>query len=146
MKRGILLAIMFLVSLCQAEVRSLWVLPWNIKTPQSIDAVIDDAIANNQNELLLEVRYRSDALYTPNRLSDRYYNPEPRSYILDNSWFDPLDYAIGRAKESGLRVQAWVVVFNATPLDRERLQENYIFQNHQDWLTRDGNGQGMNSR
>lgn len=146
MKRGILLAIMFLVSLCQAEVRSLWVLPWNIKTPQSIDAVIDDAIANNQNELLLEVRYRSDALYTPNRLSDRYYNPEPRSYILDNSWFDPLDYAIGRAKESGLRVQAWVVVFNATPLDRERLQENYMFQNHQDWLTRDGNGQRMNSR
>jgi uncharacterized lipoprotein YddW (UPF0748 family) len=130
----------------EAEIRSLWVLPWNIKSPQAIDTIIEDAILHNQNELLLEVRYRSDALYTPNRLSKRFANPEPRSYILDIHGFDPLEYAIVKAKERGLRVQAWVVVYNATPLDQKRIAENYIWQNHRDWLTRDASGKQMTSK
>jgi hypothetical protein len=34
-----------------AEIRSLWVLPWNITSPSQIDQVIEDAIAANQTEL-----------------------------------------------------------------------------------------------
>lgn len=146
MKKGLILVLFMLVGLCGAEIRSLWVLPWNIKTPAAIDAVIADAISHNQNELLLEVRYRSDTFYSPNRLSQRFLNPEPRSYILDNALFDPLNYALCKAKEQGLRVQAWLVVFNATPLDSKRLQENYIYQNHRDWLTTDSQNRPMSSR
>ena len=134
------------IGMARAEIRSLWVLPWNIKSPEAIDRIIEDAIAHNQNELLLEVRYRSDALYTPNRVSERYANPEPRSYILDDEHFDPLDYAIIKAHEHGLRVQAWVVVYNATPLDPKRIAENYIWQNRREWLTRDASGKEMSSK
>ena len=129
-----------------AEVRSLWILPWSLKTPQSIDEVISNAILNNQNELLVEVRYRSDALYKQNRTSGTYYNPEPRSYILSDDGFDPLEYAIQRCHELGLKIQAWVVVFNATPLDQKLINKNYMYLNHKAWLTYTKTGSKMNSK
>lgn len=147
MKRLLFFVLIMLLGLAHAEIRALWVLPWNITNPAAIDAVIEDAIAHHQNELLLEVRYRSDALYTPNLLSSRYFNPEPRSYILNDFAFsfDPLQYAISQAKQRGLRVQAWLVTFNATPLDPGYLQQNYIYQQRRDWLTCDKEGNRMNS-
>ncbi|MDD2506333.1 MAG: hypothetical protein PHQ78_03340 [Candidatus Cloacimonetes bacterium] len=80
MKRlEILILILTALTALSAELRSLWVLPWDIKSPEAIDELIDDAVQNHQNELLVEVRYRSDALYTPNRTGYRYFNPEHRS-------------------------------------------------------------------
>ncbi len=146
MKRYLILFCILLGGVLQAEeIRALWVLPWNIKTPQAIDTIIDEALLANQNELLVEVRYRSDALYTPNRLSTTYYNPEPRSYILDSPYFDPLAYLLEKAHAEGLRVQAWVVVFNATPLDSKLLPYNVIYRDYRDWLTYDQNGHQMHS-
>lgn len=105
--------------------------------------MIERAVLNNQNEILLEVRYRSDALYTPNRLSTEFPNPEPRSYILNNDNFDPLAYALSKAHKAGLKVQAWVVVFNATPVDKERIKQNHIYNNHYDWISYNSNGEKM---
>nr|MDK2850609.1 hypothetical protein [Candidatus Cloacimonadota bacterium] len=127
----------------EAEIRSIWVLPWDMQSPKIIDEVIQNAIQNNQNELILEVRYRSDALYTPNRRSSKYSNPEPRSYILANNDFDPLEYAIEKAKPFNLRIQAWVVAFNATPIATQMIQENYIFRYHPEWITYDVDGKKM---
>jgi len=143
------LIIVFLLVICgilSAEIRSIWVLPWNIKSPYAIDNVIENALAANQNELLIEVRYRSDALYIPNRLSDIYPNPDPRSYILSGAAFDPLEYTLRKAHDAGLRVQAWVVVFNATHIDPEINRRNYIFKNHPNWITEDKYGNKMNGK
>lgn len=117
------------------EIRSLWVLPWSISEPSSIDRLIRQAVNNGQNELLVEVRYRSDALYTPNRAVDTYPNPECRSYILTREGFDPLAYVLEQGHANNLSVQAWVVVFNATPLASHLLEQNYIYRNHRGWLT-----------
>ncbi len=122
------------------EIRSLWVLPWSINTPQSIDQVIAKAVANNQTEILVEVRYRSDALYKTNRVEDEYPNPEPQSYILNDSDFDPLAYAITEGHKQNLNVQAWVIVFNSTPLLPELLAKNYMYRNHREWFTWDSAG------
>ena len=128
-----------------AEVRSLWVLPWNMQSSEAIDKVIADAVFAQQNEILLEVRYRSDALYTPNRLNSKYANPEPRSYILADDGFDPLAYAIEKARIHQIKVQAWVIVFNATPLLTELVQENYIYRNHPEWITYNQQNERMRS-
>lgn len=117
------------------ETRSIWVLPWSLNSKTKIDHMIRQAVNNHQNELLVEVRYRSDALYTTNRVEDNYPNPEYRSYILGDADFDPLDYVINQAKAYHLGVQAWVVAFNATPTAEHLLADNYIYKNHRDWLT-----------
>lgn len=119
----------------------MWVLPWSLNTPAKIDQVIQDAVRNGQNELLVEVRYRSDALYTQNRLSRKYPNPEYRSYILADPYFDPLAYALSEGHRYGLSIQAWVVVFNATPTAQQYLEQSFIYRNRRGWLSREsGNG------
>lgn len=145
LKHGVLILLLLLPLTAFAEIRSLWVMPWSLTSKAKIDSIIDNAINSGQNELLLEVRYRSDALYTTNRRSQRFPNPEPRSYVLTNSDFDPLEYAIKQAHKANLKVQAWVVVFNATPLDKEKISQNYIYQNHNDWITHDNKSNKMRS-
>ena len=140
-----LIFILFISGMFATEIRSLWVLPWSINTPESIDKMISDAVRNNQTEILIEVRYRADALYTQNRVPDIYLNPEPRSYILSLPDFDPLAYAISEGHKHGLKVQAWAVVFNATPLDSNLIRKNYMFTEHPDWITYDANYLRMKS-
>lgn len=118
-----------------AEIRSLWVVPWDVADRESIDAMIADAILAHQNEILIEVRYRSDAMYQTNRGGNRYPNPEPPSYIIKEDGFDPLGYAIEKAKPYGLKIQAWVVVFNATPTLQRYLDINYIYKHKSHWIT-----------
>lgn len=129
----------------KAEIRALWVTPWDITTPQAIDEIISDAINAGQTDLLVEVRYRSDALYTPNLHSDKYPNPEPRSHVLKDDTFDPLAYVLDKAKDKHLNVHAWVVVFNATPTLPSLVANNYIYQNHYEWITYDSKHRRMNS-
>ncbi len=126
-----------------AEIRSLWVLPWSMTSREQIDRVVQQAVKHDQTELLMEVRYRSDALYIPNRQDKRFPNPEPRSYILPANKFDPLDYAIKAAHRNKLRIHAWVVVFNATTTDTMRIRQNHIWVNHPDWITTDRLGNRM---
>lgn len=133
-----------LCSLASAEVRSVWVLPWDITSPALIDEVIATALDNHQTELLVEVRYRSDALFDTSRGASQYANPEPRSHVLNNASFDPLAYVLDKGHAAGLQIHAWVIVFNATPLDAKLLQRNYIYTNHRDWLTVTANGSYLN--
>jgi uncharacterized lipoprotein YddW (UPF0748 family) len=146
MRKFILLSILLAtVPMLFAEIRSLWVLPWNLTSPQAIDDLIQDTLDASQTELLLEIRYRADALYTQNKAGAKYHNPEPRSYVLEDDGFDPLDYAIHKAHEHDLQVHAWVIVFNATPTNRELVNKNYIFNNHREWITHDEYGRQMRS-
>jgi len=141
----LLLFVLLTVSIAGfCEVRSMWVLPWDITTPESIDSMIQTALDSNQNELLVEVRYRSDALYDTAKAGELFPNPEPRSYILADNGFDPLSYTLSKAHAVGLKVQAWVIVFNATPLDSKLIAKNYVYNNHRDWLTCDKAGNTLN--
>lgn len=144
MKHIIIILMICLCSLASAEVRSVWVLPWDITSPAQIDEVIATALASNQNELLVEVRYRSDALFDTSRGASQFPNPEPRSHVLDSGSFDPLAYVLEKGHAAGLKIQAWVIAFNATPLDAKLLQRNYMYTNHRDWLTCDINGSTLN--
>ncbi|MDP3114864.1 MAG: family 10 glycosylhydrolase [Candidatus Cloacimonadaceae bacterium] len=123
----------------------MWILPWSMTSAAQVDGYIAQALRSNQTDLLVEVRYRADALYRPNRVPNQYFNPEPRSYILPNNSFDPLDYTLKAAHRHNLRVHAWVVVFNATPLVADLIAKNYIYRYHNDWITHDRMGKKMNS-
>lgn len=144
-KTLVFLILCMLPGLISAEIRAIWVLPWSITSPAQIDKMLSEAIAANLTDILIEVRYRSDALYKPNRNKDSYPNPEPRSYILPDNGFDPLEYTLRKAQPLNLKVHAWVVVFNATPLNNGHLANNYIYRNHFNWITHDRNGKQMNS-
>lgn len=149
MKRLYVTLILLLVSIacCQGkEIRSLWVMPWNLTTPAQIDELIHDAVNCNQTEILAEVRYRADAMYIPNKFNSDYNNPEPRSYLVKKADFDPLEYLLTKAHEYGIEVQAWVSALNVISPNGSSLGSNYIYREHKDWILVDSSGAMMNGK
>ncbi|GAB1467886.1 hypothetical protein MASR2M64_05770 [Candidatus Cloacimonadota bacterium] len=146
MKYYMILILLIASIALHSEVRSVWVLPWDIVSPESIDAMIKIVVESNQNELLVEVRYRADALFDTSKAGTLFPNPEPRSYILPANGFDPLSYILTAAHAANLKVHAWVIVFNATPLEPSLITKNFIYTKHRDWLTCDENGDTLNGK
>ncbi|HPK41082.1 MAG TPA: family 10 glycosylhydrolase, partial [Candidatus Cloacimonadota bacterium] len=136
----VILLLMIFSALGALELRSIWVTPWDLTSPNKIDQLIQDCVNNNINEILAEVRYRGDALYQPNRVSNAYNNPETASYILDDKGFDPLLYLIQKAKANSIKVQGWVVVFAITPGSSQRLSSNHLYFTKPDWITYSADG------
>ncbi len=124
-----------LSTLSAVEVRSVWVTPWELNSPEKIDRIINDCVENHINEIIAEIRYRGDALYIPNKSNNRFTNEEPRSYLLANTSFDPLDYIIKKAKAHSIKVQAWGTVFVITPSNTDRLNQDHLWFRHRDWIT-----------
>jgi uncharacterized lipoprotein YddW (UPF0748 family) len=131
----LLLAIQLAAYMPAEEIRSIWVLPWNISNKESVDTFLARASEARQTDIFIEVRYRADALYKTNRVEDEFPNPEPQSSVLNGSGFDPLGYALVEAHKRNMRVHAWFVVYNSTPVDSTLMARNYIYKNHNDWIT-----------
>ncbi len=130
-----LLILMAILSLSSEEIRAVWATSWEIDTPHKIDNLVRDVILHNQNTILAEVRYRADALYTPNKTDNTYYNPDPKSYLLEDKSFDALQYLLDRTKGQGIEVHAWLPVYVAAPIDISRLPKNHIYFTRSKWFT-----------
>lgn len=143
--KRILLIIWFLISasLFSLDLRSVWVTPWDLTSTEKIDKLIQDCQDNNINEILAEVRYRGDALYKANRINNRFPNPEEKSYIMNGSDFDPLQYLIEKAKPASIKVQAWVTVLVTSPASTERLNSRHLYFKKREWITYSADGREM---
>ncbi len=130
-------------SFLEAKVRAVWVPIWDIASPEKIDELVADAKKNKINQILLQVRYRGDALYQPNREDKTYPNLEHQSYVLKDSDFDPLEYLIQRTEKTKIEVYAWITVYIVTPHDLEKLQLDHIYFTRPEWITTDFAGQKM---
>jgi uncharacterized lipoprotein YddW (UPF0748 family) len=86
------------------EVRALWVVRDSIISPASITHVVDHAVQNGFNTLMVQVRGRGDAYFGGGL--------EPRAPLLDPqpATFDPLATILDTAHRAGLAVHAWVSV------------------------------------
>lgn len=125
------------------NVRAMWVTAWNLTKPQSIDSVFAKAKRNDFNQVFVQVRYRGDAMYIPNKADTSYNNPEKRSYILKSSPFDPLAYCIEKGRLDSIEVHAWVTVFVIAPRNIQKLNKGHLYYVHKDWITNDSKGRKM---
>jgi uncharacterized lipoprotein YddW (UPF0748 family) len=127
---NLLLAGLALVSTLQAdrgEMRGVWVVRTAIASPESVDAVVDDAARAGLNALFVQVRGRGDALYRSGLA--------PRSEVLRGqpADFDPLARVLSRARARGLQVHAWINVLLAGGFGVP-LPEGHVALLHPDWL------------
>lgn len=116
------------------EARAIWVVRFDMTSPESIRKVVDTAKANNFNVLIVQVRGRGDA----------YYNGglEPRAEDLANqpADFDPLQTAIDLGHKAGLQVHAWLNT-NYVWSGRSKPQsEKHVVNAHPEWLMTDRQG------
>lgn len=127
-----------------AQDRAVWATVWEINTPEKIDKMLSDINKHHFNKLFIQVRYRGDAIYIPNKTDSTYINTEKRCYILRGSNFDPLEYTILKAKPLGIKVYAWVTTFVITPHDLTKIDSSHIFYTKSDWLLRTKSGKMIN--
>lgn len=97
------------------EVRALWVIRHQMKTPQSIDSVLKFAAANQITDLFVQVRGRGDAYY-----HSRF---EPKAEEIPEN-FDPLGYLLIKANRKKIRIHAWVNMFYIWSSEKNRFHLN----------------------
>ncbi len=125
------------------EGRAFWSTAWTITSLEDVQTNVAKAAEFNFNTLLLEVRFRGDAFYFPNKYSNRYPNSEPRSHLLEDPGLDVLETAVELGHAAGLEVHAWAVVYPCTyggyfPTDPE-----HVFNAHPEWVTENNLGRTM---
>ena len=84
--------------------------------------MLDFALENNFNHLLIQVRGRGEA----------YYNSEfvPRSSVLFNDLFDPLEYVLKKAHQNNIQVHAWVNMYILWSSVEPPEAENHLYYIH----------------
>ncbi|HEX9888525.1 MAG TPA: family 10 glycosylhydrolase [Nitriliruptorales bacterium] len=92
----------------EPEVRAVWVhlFDHTLKTPQSVDRMLDRVARANLNTVIVEVVRRQDAYYDSDVLVR---SPDPALA----PGFDLLDHVTAGAHERGLQIQAWYPTITA---------------------------------
>jgi len=127
----LLLCPVYLISAPDAEreLRGLWVVRTTLKSPESIDRMVDEAAAAGINTLFVQVRGRGDAFYRSQHV--------PRSESLDAQpgSFDPLAYTLGKARARGIKVHAWLNALLAAGYADRPSSPSHLLRSHVDWLS-----------
>jgi len=112
----------------------LWVVRNTITSPDKIDKMLDFALENNFNHLMIQVRGRGEA----------FYNSEfvPRSSVLFNDLFDPLEYVLKKAHQNNIQIHAWVNMYILWSSVEPPEAENHLYYIHPDWIDQKGNNEG----
>ena len=110
----------------------MWVVRDQIRTPQSIDKIIDFAQRNGFTDLFVQVRGRGDAFYTSSIV--------PRSRNLPRNEFDPLKYFLDKAHPKSLKIHAWINMFLLWSSDDKPQDKNHLYYRHPEWLSVDADG------
>lgn len=142
LKLIISLIILLLATGLQARIQAIWVPFWELTSKEKIDAMIEDADKNGVNQLIVQVRYRGDALYIPNRNSNDFFNPESSNYAVEGD-FDALEYVLEKAHREKIEVLAWLTTYVITPHDLKKIPQDHLFFKHPEWITRDFLGNEM---
>ena len=112
------------------NVRALWVVRDHVTSKESIDRVLMFAEENNYNHLFVQIRGRGDAYYDSRLV--------PRTHLLKDTDFDPLEYILKKSKGTSIKIHAWLNVYYLWSYYEKPTQGNHILLNHPEWLDTKG--------
>jgi len=112
--------------------RGMWVVRDQLTSRESIDTVVNYAVEQGFNQLIIQVRGRGDA----------YYQSEivPRATTISEPQLDPLGYAIRRSHEMGLTVHAWINTYLLWTSPNLPEQEQHLMYSNPEWTDSDYQG------
>ena len=106
--------------------RYLWVVRTSMVSEESIDKMLEYAVINRFNNIVVQVRGRGDAFY-----NSKYV---PKSSLIKKLDFDPLSYLIPIAKKKGLDVHVWLNTYLLWSSSVKPLQSEHLINSKKDWL------------
>lgn len=121
------------------EIRAVYVATFELNTQTRCNQIIANVLANNINQVYIQVRARADSYYFPNREDATYPNNEPRGqlYSITPSDLDILQYFIDRLHNANPRVEvhAWLTTYNSWNRSSPPSSSNHIYNTHPQWIT-----------
>jgi uncharacterized lipoprotein YddW (UPF0748 family) len=110
------------------EVRALWVARSSLTSPEAVQTIVEQAMENGFNTLIVQVRGRGE-LFCNGGL-------EPRSADLSGQPldFDPLAEIVRQAHDAGLTVHAWINVMYVWSSPKPPACLDHIVHAHSEWL------------
>ena len=121
------------------HVRGVWVTRWEYRSPEGIEALLDEAAAAGLTDVFFQVRGQGDAFY---RSHLEPWGSELTGRLgIDPGW-DPLAVALDGAHRRGLRLHAWI---NTFPLwsgsgPPPETTPRHILLEHPEWVMTDRAG------
>ncbi len=106
--------------------RALWIVRDHIINKESADDIIAFAEANDYNILFIQIRGRGDAYYSSKIV--------PRTHLLKETDFDPLQYILKKSKDRDLQIHAWMNVYYLWSSYEKPIQNDHVLLNHYEWL------------
>ena len=116
------------------EARAMWVVRYDLTSPEAVRHVIATAKKYNFNTLIVQVRGRGDAYYL-NGL-------EPRSESLASQpeTFDPLQMCIDLGHAEGMQIHAWLNTFYLWGGAQKPKSPMHVVNAHPEWVAADRDG------
>lgn len=93
---------------------------------ESIDEMIQFAVLNRFNNIIVQVRGRGDAFYDSKFV--------PKSTLIKDLEFDPLAYLIPKAKEKDLEVHTWLNTYILWSSAIKPAQKEHLINTRMDWI------------
>ena len=81
---------------------------------------------NSYNVLFVQVRGRGDAYYSSKLV--------PRTHLLKDNLFDPLQYILKKVKDKDIEIHAWMNVYYLWSSHQKPSQNDHLLLNHPEWL------------
>jgi len=135
----VLLCLCLFISGCFArEGRGIWVVRYQMSSPQVLDQVVADSRHGKFNLLFVQVHGRGDAYYRSHFV--------PRSEALAETPpdYDPLEYALQQGHAAGLQVHAWLNALYVWPYPPPYpLSPQHAVNSHPEWLVADDEGRNL---
>ena len=93
---------------------------------ESIDQMVQYAVINRFNNIVVQVRGRGDAFYNSKFV--------PKSSLIKQLDFDPLAYLIPLAKKKGLDVHVWLNTYLLWSSSARPLQSEHLINTQSKWI------------
>ena len=113
--------------------RYLWVVRTSMVSKESIEKMVQYAVINRFNNIVVQVRGRGDAFYNSKFV--------PKSSLIKQLDFDPLAYLIPLAKKKGLDVHVWLNTYLLWSSSVRPLQSEHLINTQSKWIDQNDVGQ-----
>ncbi len=120
------------------EGRGIWVVRYQMSSPQVLDQVVADSRHGKFNLLFVQVHGRGDAYYRSQIV------PRSEALVETPPDYDPLEYVLQQGHAAGLQVHAWLNALYVWPYPPPYpLSLQHVVNSHPEWLVADDEGKNL---
>lgn len=118
-----------------AEVRGIWITRWDFRSEDDVRRAVRWSAALGLNRLFFQVRGRADAFYRSP------FEPWGEELGGKDPGFDPLEVAVGEARNVGVELHAWVNLLPGWKGARPPEDPSHVARRHPEWFLLDSQGE-----